>query len=84
MTDQASITMDYAYDKLGRLTGVTDALDSIAAFTSTFDSVGNKLTQADVEDRTTNWTYVALERVTPRPCLLLQSQSSSYDAVSNT
>jgi len=77
MTDQTSITMDYAYDKLDRLTGVIDALDGITAFT--FDNVGNKLTQADVEDR----FYVALGRVTLRSCPLLQSQSSSYDAVGN-
>jgi YD repeat-containing protein len=43
--------MTFAYDPLGRLLTVTDALGHVTAYG--YDEVGNKLTQTDAEGRVT-------------------------------
>ena len=68
--DQNLRRMTFAYDDLGRLTGVTPEVsidgEPIPETSYTYDQVGNKLTQTDANGHTTHWTYDYHGRVLSR------------------
>ncbi len=80
--DQETRRTAFAYDDLGRLTGVTPQVNidgvSVPETSYTYDEVGNKLTQTDAEGRTTTWTYDLHGRVLTRTLPLLQQESFVY------
>jgi len=68
--DQNLRRMDFVYDDLGRMTGVTPDVmiegEPVPETSYTYDEVGNKLTQTDANGHTTRWTYDYHGRVLSR------------------
>ena len=71
--NRISSVADHAYDDLGRLTTVTDALTHETSYT--YDERGRKLTETDAELHTTAWAYDFMGRQVSRTLPLGQEES---------
>ena len=83
--DQANITNWFAYDGVGRLTAVTNALGA-AQYTWAqyqYDEAGNLTQQTDALNRITSFAYDSMGRRTKRTLPGLQAEKLGYDLVGN-
>jgi RHS repeat-associated protein len=83
-TDQAGKTTQFGYDLLGRLTSVTQFLNSVPLVTTyAYDEIGNRVSQTDANGHITKFAYDQLGRRSSRTLPLGQSESYGYDAAGN-
>jgi RHS repeat-associated protein len=83
-TDQAGKVTIKAYDDVGRLSSVTDALLPTGNITHyTYDLAGNLKTIQDANNHTTSFQYDSLNRRMTRSLPLGQMDITTYDGVSN-
>ncbi len=71
----------FDYDRLNRLTRVTDALGGESTFS--YDAVGSRLTETDANGHTSSFTYDALNRLVRTLDPLGQQTTTLYDAAGN-
>lgn len=82
-TDEMGRKTTFAYDGVGRLTGVTLAAHTASPITTTYayDEQGNKTAQIDALGRRTEWSYDRQGRNLSRKLPLGQAESFAYDSV---
>jgi RHS repeat-associated protein len=80
-TDQNGLVTEYAYDKLGKLTGVKNALADWTNYTYSLD--GKLLTISDANNHNTNYEYDLLGRRVATILPLGQRSITTYDLVGN-
>jgi fibro-slime domain-containing protein/RHS repeat-associated protein len=84
------VTVNYTYDSLNRLTGITQQLGGtiLTSYAYQLDPVGNRLSLTEADGSVTNWTYDDAHRLLEERRLdgggtLIGQQSFTYDAVGN-
>jgi len=83
-TDQAGKITTRAYDDVGRLSSVTDALLPTGNLTRyMYDLAGDLKTIVDANNHTTSFQYDSLNRRMMRTLPLQQFETTTYDAVGN-
>ncbi len=75
----------FGYDVHGRLTSVTNAVDTADEVVTTYgyDELGNQTSQTDARGKTTTYAYDVLGRRLSRTLPELQTETLQYDAVGN-
>ncbi len=71
----------FSYDKLGRLTAITDALNQITQYG--YDEQGNRISQIDANGHATSFEYDQLGRQTKRNLPGGATETFTYDAIGN-